>query len=141
MGGGMDLDSQVAYLLDRIGATFGVDALWIYGSEAAGHARPDSDLDVAVLFRDAPSPLSLAELRAEAAAALDRPVDLVDLDRVSPLLAYQILKHGRLVVDRNPSRRHRFTAGVPARREDVLIMRRPIERRLIERVSRGETGG
>jgi len=141
MSGAMDLDAQVAELVDRLEASFGVDALWVYGSEATGRSRPDSDLDVAVLFREPPSPRELAELRADAAAAPDRPVDLVDLDRVSPLLAYQVLKHGRLVVDRNPSRRHRFTAGVPARREDILIMRRPIEKRLIERVSRGDAGG
>ena len=134
----MNQPNQVLDLLDR---RFAVDTLWIYGSEAAGRARADSDLDLAALFRQAPTPLELAELRAEAAAVLDRPVDLVDLDRASPLLAYQVLKHGRLVVDRNPSRRHRFAAGIPARREDVLIVRRPIEKRLIERVRRGEAGG
>lgn len=137
----MNPPNQVFDLLDLLDRRFAVDSLWVYGSEAAGRTRADSDLDVAVLFREAPSPVELAELRAEATAALGRPVDLVDLDRVSPLLAYQVLKHGRLLVDRNPSRRHRFTAGVPARREDVLIVRRPIEKRLIERVKRGEAGG
>jgi len=49
--------------------------------------------------------------------------------------------HRAQLVDRNPSRRHRFTAALPGRREDVLIMRRPIEKRLIERMMQGATGG
>lgn len=129
---------QVLELLDR---RFGVETLWVFGSEAEGRVRPDSDLDVAVLFREPPSPLELAELGADAAAAIGRSVDLVDLDSASPLLGYQVLKHGRLVVDRDPSRRHAFATLLPSRREDLLITRRPVEKRLIERVARGEAGG
>ncbi|MFP3940148.1 MAG: type VII toxin-antitoxin system MntA family adenylyltransferase antitoxin [Thermoanaerobaculia bacterium] len=132
-----NLDELVA-LLDR---RVGVDCLWVYGSEADGRARADSDLDVAVLFRTRPSALDLAGLQSDAEAVTGRPVDLVDLDQASPILAYQVLRHGRLVVDRNPSRRHRFTAGVPGRREDVLLMRRPIEERLIRRVLGGSPDG
>lgn len=129
---------QVLALLDR---TFGVDALWVYGSEATDRARPDSDLDLAVLFQERPTPLELTELRSEAASLLGRPVDLVDLDEASPMLAYQVLRHGELRVDRAPARRHRFMTLLPSRREDVLILRRPIEARLIERARRGELGG
>ncbi len=118
-----------------------MDCLWIYGSEAAGRARPDSDLDVAVLARKRLAAAELAGLRADAEALVGRAVDLVDLDQASPILAYQVLEHGRLVVDRNPSRRYRFTATLPGRREDVLIMRRPIEERLIRRVMEGIPGG
>lgn len=123
---------EVVDLLDR---EAGIDALWVYGSEAAGRARADSDVDLAALFRERPAPVDLMELAGRAAALLGRPVDLVDLDGASPLLAYQVLKHGRLVADRNPSRRYRFTAGIPARREDLLIHRRPIEKQLIARMT------
>jgi hypothetical protein len=41
-------------------------------------------------------------LRGEAEALLGRAVDLVDLDQASPILAYQVLEHGRLLVDRDP---------------------------------------
>lgn len=129
---------RLVTLLDR---RFGVDCLWVYGSEAAGRARPDSDLDVAVLFRKQPSAVEAAELRAEAEVSTGRPVDLVDLERVSPILAFQVLRHGRLVVDRDPARRHRFTASAVGRREDVLLMRRPIERRLVQRVLEGTSHG
>ena len=130
-----NVDNAIASLLDFLDRRFGVECLWVFGSEASGRARPESDLDVAVLFARSPSAVDLAEARAEGAALIDRPLDLVDLDNASPILAYQVLKHGRLVVDRNPSRRYRFTAGVPARREDVLLMRRPIEEHLARRIA------
>ncbi len=128
------MDAFPRELLDLLDQRLGVDCLWVYGSVAAGRARSDSDLDVAVLARKRLSAAKLADLRADAEALLGRAVDLVDLDQASPILAFQVLKHGCLVVDRDPSRRYRFTATLPGRREDVLIMRRPIEERLIRRV-------
>lgn len=77
------------------------------------------------------------EARAEAELEIGKPVDLVDLDRASPILAMQVLRHGRLLVDRDRGRRIRFTAAAPGRREDVLLTRRPVERRLLERVTHG----
>jgi len=129
------VDEIVRPLLDYLDRRFGIDSAWIFGSEAAGRARPESDVDVAILFVRAPSAAELVEARAEGAALLDRPLDLVDLDTTSPILAYQVLRHGRLLVDRNPSRRFRFTAAVPAWREDVLALRRPIEAHLARRLA------
>lgn len=128
-------------VLDLLDEDFGVDTVWLFGSEAAGRARGDSDVDLAALFRRRPSPLERMDLRSEAEEILGRPVDLVDLEDASPLLAFQVLRHGRLLVDRNPSRRHRFTAGVPGRREDVLIMRRAIEERILQRLREGKAHG
>lgn len=131
------MEEPIQELIALLDQRFGVDALWIFGSEARGQARADSDLDVAVLLRGRPSPLELLEAKAEAGLLVGRKVDLVDLERSSPLIAMQVLRHGRLIVDRNPSRRYRFVAAVPGRREDVLRMRRPIEQRLLQRVAHG----
>ena len=135
------METPLEELLTLLDKRVGVDSLWVYGSVSSGRARSDSDLDVGVLARERLSAAELADVRAEAEALLGCSVDLVDLDQASPILAYQVLKHGRLVVDRAPSRRYRFTAGLPGRREDVLIMRRPIEERLIRRVLQGASDG
>jgi len=135
------MEASLEELLALLDERVGVDCVWVYGSEASGRARPDSDLDVAVLARKRLSSAEMSDLRADAEVLAGRPVDLVDLDQASPILAFQVLKHGRLVVDRNPSRRYRFTATLPGRREDVLLMRRTIEERLIRRVMSGGSGG
>lgn len=128
-------------LLDRIcrrlDDRFGLDALWLFGSESSHQAGPASDVDLAALFRQQPSPLDLLEEREELAALVSRDVDLVDLDRASPILVMQVLRYGRLLVDENPTRRYRLVAAAPARYEDVRIMRREIEHALIDRVRRG----
>ena len=130
---------QIATVKQYLDRHFGVDALWLFGSEAAGVARALSDVDLAGLFRDRPSPLALLEAREELAALLGRPVDLVDLDRASPIVAMQVFRRGRLLVDANPSRRIRAMASAPVRYEDLRIVRRQAERILLERIRGGRS--
>lgn len=135
------MDSEIRTMLDLLDRRFGIACLWLFGSKAAGRERPGSDLDLAALFRERPEPRELLETRAEAEALIGRPVDVVDLDGASPILAWQVLKHGRLLVDRDPRRRHRFTAAAPGRRQDLLIARRPVEEALIARVEGAAADG
>jgi predicted nucleotidyltransferase len=131
-----DQVTTVARHLDR---RFGVDALWLFGSEASDSARVSSDVDLAGLFRNHPSALDLLEAREELGVLLARPVDLVDLDRASPILAMQVFRYGRLLVDANPSRRIRAMASAPVRYEDLRILRRQAERILMERIRGGRS--
>ena len=122
--------------LDR---RFGVDALWLFGSEASDSARASSDVDLAGLFRRHPSALDLLEAREELGFLLARPVDLVDLDRASPSVAMQVFRHGRLLADANPSRRIQAMASAAVRYEDLRIVRRQAERVLLERIRGGRS--
>jgi predicted nucleotidyltransferase len=124
----------IAEALDR---RFGVDALWVFGSEAMGRAQAESDLDLAVLFRTRPHAVELLDLRGEIAATMGRDVDLVDLEGASPVLAMQVLRNGKLLIDRDARHRVRFSAGAPARYEDLKRTRRPIEEALRERLVHG----
>ncbi len=70
----------------------------LFGSVAAGRQRHDSDLDFAV---DAGRPLTAEEkvaLIAELAAALGRPIDLIDLHTVGEPLLGQILHTGKRIL-------------------------------------------
>jgi len=111
---------------------FGLAALWLFGSEACGGARPDSDVDLAALFRSRVSPEALLDGRLELAAHIRRPVDLVDLGRASPVVAMQVVRHGRLVREWDRSARIRFLTLLPSRYEDLRIARAAAERRLLE---------
>lgn len=71
---------------------------WLYGSHAHGRARPESDLDIAVLC-DAPlDPVALFDVAGRLAAALGAPVDLVDLTRAGVLLRVEATQAGRALV-------------------------------------------
>ena len=120
--------------LDRIG---GLDALWVYGSQATGNTTPSSDVDLAALFTRRPAPEALVCARAEIEGILGRAVDLLDLEPVSPVLAMQALRHGKLVVDRGPRHRVLFMTYLPGRYEDVMDLRRPVERLLRARLAHG----
>lgn len=118
----------------RILEPLGVEALWVFGSVARGEARPDSDMDLGGLFKAPPDLDALLGARASIAALVGREADLVDLKAVSPILAFQVVKDGRLLHEKDPARRVRFVAELIGRYEDVKRFREPIERAAITRL-------
>jgi predicted nucleotidyltransferase len=130
-------DAQIARIETILNLVGGLDALWIFGSEATGTSRPTSDVDIAALFASRPSQEALFASRAEIETLLGRVVDLVDLDAASPILAMQVLRHGQLVRQGNSAHRIRFTATLPGRYEDVVLLRRPAEKLLQRRLALG----
>ena len=99
-------DAVVLCLLrDRIGDPI---VIYRFGSSTAGALRPDSDLDYAFL---APRPLEAVErfeLQEDAARALRRSVDLVDLRRASTVLRMQVVAAGVAVAVGDATERERF---------------------------------
>jgi predicted nucleotidyltransferase len=79
-----------------------IAAAWLFGSRAAGRARADSDVDVAILMSDDP-PATLDGMGFDIAAALeeqlDVPVDLVVLNRAPVELVHYVLRGGELVYE------------------------------------------
>lgn len=94
-----------------------VAAAWLFGSRARGRERPDSDWDVAVLFESGLDVDARFRERVRLAAELGEAVDLVVLDDAPPLLALRGLQ-GRLLLDRDPVRRVRFSVRTLGAAED-----------------------
>jgi uncharacterized protein len=97
--------------LERICREYSVAALYLFGSHARGTAGRMSDIDLGVLFDVAPSrtidayPVDLIDALI---SVFGQPVDVVVLDHASPDLVHRVLRDGRLLVNRNPSRRVSF---------------------------------
>ena len=129
---------ELAPLVDRLMAvTPGLEAVYLFGSTAAGRATDGSDLDLALLAT-LPLPAELLwQLRAELGALAGREVDLVDLRRADPILAFQVLARGeRLrVLDSHAQALWEMTAL--SRYQDWKLSRREAEKAL--RTSRCST--
>ena len=69
-------------------------ALYRFGSQAKGTARPDSDVDLAVLARNPIPAIRRFELAQELAIQLHRDVDLVDLRSASTVMRMQVISTG-----------------------------------------------
>ncbi|MGH9463657.1 MAG: type VII toxin-antitoxin system MntA family adenylyltransferase antitoxin [Vicinamibacteria bacterium] len=100
------------------GDPHGVIAVYLFGSFARGNEGPESDVDVAVLYSDAPArtfdalPLSLEEGLER---RLGREVQAVVLNHAPADLIHRVLRDGKLLLDLAPTSRIRFE--VQARNE------------------------
>jgi predicted nucleotidyltransferase len=102
--------------LNGLGPVFAADArvrfAYVFGSVAAGTARPDSDIDLAVSVASRGTLLDDARLRDALVAALGRDdVDLVVLEDAPLWLAYRVVG-GRPIYSRDDVARVRHRAAV-----------------------------
>ena len=70
-------------------------AIYAFGSRFQGTARPDSDLDLAVLVGGYAEPLALWALAGDLADLAGCPVDLLDLRAASTVMQYQVITTGQ----------------------------------------------
>jgi predicted nucleotidyltransferase len=83
----------------------------LFGSRARGSARPDSDVDIAILPSDPTLPLSAENLlAADLERAFGASVDLVRLDGVEGALAWRIARDGVVLLSTPPWEGARFRA-------------------------------
>lgn len=109
------------------------DAVYLFGSTAAGTSRPESDIDIAVLFSDATrcDGMFIIQMRQDLSDLFHRDVDLVCLNDAGPILRMQVLKRGKKLLDRNPRVLVRFIARTLIEYDDLKRTRKPIEEQLL----------
>lgn len=84
----------------------------LFGSQVRG-GRPHSDSDLDLAIEPVDPSLSLKDelsLQAAVARAVGCEVDLVRLDKVSPLVRYEVARHGRSLLPGTESAFRRFQA-------------------------------
>lgn len=79
-----------------------IEALYVFGSRARGHARPDSDLDLAVLGAAPLDPLHRFEAQRDLSVLLDIDVDLTDLRTTSSVLRSEVIHGGKALFPARP---------------------------------------
>jgi predicted nucleotidyltransferase len=93
----------------------------LFGSEARGRARKDSDIDVAVLT-ESPAELDSLYLALAPVFKTDR-LDLVDLRRAGPVLAFSVARSGLLLFERSPGTFRQFQSLAYRRFGDTKKLR------------------
>lgn len=118
-----ETDTLIPQLRSALESDSRVLVAYLYGSFARGTARPDSDLDIAVVFAgriDAHLGGPLDELRDAIERACRRPCDLVDARAVPADLVHRILRDGILLVERDRSARIAFEVARRNEYFDIL---------------------
>ena len=99
---------------------------FLIGSFAAGTARPDSDVDIAVLFGRVPDYMDVLDLRDRLSALVEREADLVVLNDSGPVIRMQVLKTGiRLRAEKGAY--EEFFVRTVNEYDDLKQIRAPIE--------------
>lgn len=118
---GRDLLSEESALLPEASFAF------VYGSFGTPRFNQESDLDIAVHLG---RPITLderIEISARIEDAFHHRVDLLDACTADPIIAYQVLKTGRLLFVRHPSDLYRFQMKTLASYQDEKLDRRVVE--------------
>ncbi len=110
----------------------------LYGSAASGTMRPDSDVDVAVLYNHPLTVEERLELMARLQDRLGQAVDLVDLAAANGVLLQQILCNGEVLVKNDPESYVRLLQRMVYAQDDFMPYYRRELRKRVEAFAHGQ---
>lgn len=99
----------------------------LFGSTATGHARPDSDLDLAIATVTPLTSEGRIALIEDLALTFGRPVDLIDLDHTHSPLLHRILTQGHMILCNDRTRYAELLLRMVYEEADVM----PYYRRIL----------
>jgi uncharacterized protein len=125
--------SIVQTLQDVFQLDGGIVAVYLFGSFVQGRMTPESDLDVAVLFRNdaVPGPMALVDLTKRLSTLLELDVDTLCLNTAGPIVAMQVLRKGRKIVERDSRKSVEFFVRTIGLYNDIKMVQRPIEQSIL----------
>lgn len=99
-----------------------VEFAYLFGSRARGTADARSDWDIAIFFNEDPQKLpqwTVFYLEAEIAREVGSEVQIIVLNSLDmPVLLFQVVSNGSILVDNNTKQRILFEARVLSRYHD-----------------------
>lgn len=116
---------------------------YLYGSQATGTARPDSDVDVAVLLDDAVPPEQRLTVALGLADALERETGVRPLDAVLVLndarlrLRGRVVQEGKVVYSRDEPARVAYESRTFREYADFEPSARELDAELLRAIAKG----
>ncbi len=81
---------------------------YLFGSYARNKARPDSDVDIGIVVKGQESQLVDLQLADWLSEAVEKPVDVVVLNRVSAILQHEAIRDGVRLFEASPMERRLY---------------------------------
>ena len=102
----MSIKNHIIQLIPEMIAKFpSIQVIYLFGSHASDTPKADSDVDIAVFTDGCETPTMDLELGVYLQQRLNRPVDVVIMQKVSPILQHEVLqKKVRIFEKANASR-------------------------------------
>ncbi|MGC8781191.1 MAG: type VII toxin-antitoxin system MntA family adenylyltransferase antitoxin [Anaerolineae bacterium] len=136
----VDLAGLAAYFADQAD----VMAAYLFGSTARGEANHLSDVDIAVLLDPVVEGEAAVERQLQLMIDLDRfadrEVQVLILNHAAPLLAYQVIRDGKLLFERDRAGRIAFEVRAMKLYFDLQPMLALQDRALLTRIQEAGLG-
>lgn len=110
-----------------------IQAAILFGSEASGQAKEESDIDVALLYKKKPDILDTLQFKQHLSDEMGREVDLVLLNDASPILAMQVIKNGVSLFVLNERALREYEVRLITDYADLKIHLEPFEQNILKR--------
>ncbi len=106
-----------------------IEVIWLFGSQAKGTAHSQSDIDLAIAFKNfnlseldkklRPQELSL--ILSEQLNLPDGKLSIIDINTVPTNLALNVVEYGRVIYSKNSSREFKETQRIYSQYEFEMI--------------------
>ena len=121
-----------------------VQAVYLYGSSVTGKNMHNSDVDIALLTLPYSNPIESFRARirfqTEISLLIKKEVDLVFLKEVGDILAFQILKTGFVIFERDSQIHRSYIAYRNSQYLDFQYNERQMQRGMIKAIRRSCIG-
>lgn len=97
-----------------------IEVVWLYGSQAKGNAHANSDIDIAIAFKNFDLNEFDKKLRPEEYALLwsnalnieEHKLSIVDINTIPMYLAFNVIEYGQVIYSRNKVREMKETQRI-----------------------------
>jgi predicted nucleotidyltransferase len=117
-----DIEAKIISLLTANGD---LKAIYLYGSVLTEYFNKESDIDIALLLNEKLDSKALFDLSAQLSFALKRDIDLVQLDKVSTVLQFQIIQTGKRIFCKDTIFCNRYESQIFCAYVELNEMRKP----------------
>lgn len=130
-------DAICRKVAETLSSVAGIRVAIVYGSAVTGRMRPDSDVDVAVMFERVLDMASRLDLCDKLTDALKREVDLVDLYDLGGEILHQIMTKGRVIIKKDPHAYFLLMQRMIYNEEDFMPQVRRVLQKRVRRFAYG----